>query len=191
MLWTPETRTRVGRLLQKRRKDQGPSQEAIAEKIDVSVGTVQAIEYNKYKVHPDSIERYAAAVGTTPEQLLRPESVVSPLRPVDPSYEGLNREHLAIARRYRDAIKAIRAAVEALLHDESAIPDLPESIADVVVALHTTADRTPQIAYWTLLLLERGDLLTRLAARLDRDPDFEERLRELIDNGRDPKGKPK
>jgi transcriptional regulator with XRE-family HTH domain len=180
--WTPEERTRVGRRLQRLREEQGWRQEDVAKKAKIAVGTIQAIEYNKHNVTIENIAKYAAVFGVTVSQALHPDTVPST---VDPQWKDLNREHLAIARHYMRAVKAVRAAVEALLTETvpAAISDeLAEEIADVVIALKTASDRIPQVAYWTLQVLERGDLLANLARRLDQDPAFEEELRALIDD---------
>lgn len=166
-------RSRVGPLLKRRREEQHFTQQDIAEKTGLSVGTVQAIEYNKYGVHDANIEKYAAAVGTSTHQLLHPESTV---RTSDPLLVDLNREHLAIARLYMRAVKAVRHAVELLLVDD----DITEEIAAVVVELRRAVDLQPQMAYWTLFVLERGLLMQAIAQRIDRDPLFEERLRDLL-----------
>jgi len=178
---SPEERSRVGRLLQDLRDDRELKQANIAETIGCSVGTVQAIEYNKWKVDRDTIEKYAAVFGTTVHGLLHPDARV---QPSDPEVADLNREHLAIARGYMRAVKAVRTAVEVLLADQSrdrALADRIEDIAELVVALKPAVDRHPSLAYDLGEALTRGDVLVELADRLERDPMFEERLRDLLD----------
>jgi len=172
-----EERGRVGRLLKDRREHQDLSQYAIAVKTKLSVGTIQAIEYFKYRVHIENIETYANALGTTIQELLYPPTSVPAS---DPLLIDLNREHLAIARGYMRAVKIVRAAVETLLAAHPERAEVLEEIADVVIALAAAADQQPQLAYGVSQVLERGDLLANLADRLDRDALFEERLRELL-----------
>jgi len=175
-----EERTRVGRLLQDLRKDREWKQPNIAETIGCHKGTVQAIEYNKWKVDRDTIEKYAAMFGTTVHALLHPDARI---QPSDPDVADLNREHLAIARGYMRAVKVVRTAVELLLIDQRdrALADRIEDIAELVVALRPAVDRHPSLAYDLGEALTRGDVLVDLADRLERDPMFEERLRDLLD----------
>jgi integrase/transcriptional regulator with XRE-family HTH domain len=113
---TPEERKRVGEELQRLRNAEHWSQEETAEKATMSIGSLQAIEYNKWDVSLAKIERYAALFGTTADQLLNPDVV----QPSDPKWRGLNEEHLAVARQYAMALKIKRTAVELLLVDDLA-----------------------------------------------------------------------
>jgi len=175
--WTPEERTRVGRRLQKLRNEQGLNQEDIAAKTGMSIGTVQAIEYNKHKVGIENIEAYAAVFGMTASQALHPETIPST---VDPQWQDLNREHLAIARLYMKAYKTVREAVEALLVDDSSRVEITIEMAEVVLALKEATD--PHIASWiAFLLLERGDIVVPLARRFNDDPAFEQAVRDLLE----------
>lgn len=177
---TPEERSLVGLALKKERENREWKQPHVAEKLNCSVGTVQAIEYNKYRVDRDTVDQYAALFGKTVHDLLHPESTPPP--PAGVLVTDLNREHLAIARSYMRAVKAVRTAVESLLADTPASTELTEEIADVVNALKQAAEDEPQIAYWTTFVLEHGDVLVDIAKRLSRDPLFEERLRDFVDD---------
>lgn len=180
---TAEERTRVGRLLQRHRDNREMNQADIAKTIGCSVGTVQAIEYNKWEVKRERIDQYAAVFGMTAHQLLHPESTIPP---ADQSIADLNREHLAIARGYMRAIKAVRAAVEVLLaHAESS-----EDFAEVVLALKRHVEAHPHVGYWVARMLEHGDVLPDLARRLHENPEFEQALLDLLDT-EPPKGKTK
>jgi transcriptional regulator with XRE-family HTH domain len=172
---TEEERARVGRKLRARRIERAWDQRTIAEKADLSIGTVQAIESHKYRVNVENIEKYAAAVDTSIQGLLNGDA--PPVAAPDPLLADLNREHLTIARRYMRALNAQRRAVdEVLLGPEPVAAD----VADVVLLLAQRATATPLLAYWTRLVLERGDLLTLLARRLDTDPAFEQLLRDQL-----------
>jgi transcriptional regulator with XRE-family HTH domain len=174
---TDEERIRIGRRLKRLRNEQGLKQRHIVQKSGLSTGTVQAIEYGKTRVLLENIDKYAAAVGTTTQHVLHPETVPPPSEWL----RDLNKEHLAIARLYMKAYRTVRAAVEVLLGDE-AVVETATDIAEVVLALKGAADRDPEIVSWTeFLILDRGDLLVALAKRLNADPMFEQGLRDRLD----------
>jgi transcriptional regulator with XRE-family HTH domain len=173
---TPEERTRVGRELQRLRNEQHLKQDDIADRADMSVGCVQAIEYNKWEVGIAKIERYAALFGTTADRLLYPKA----MQPVDPLWRDLNDEHLAIARLYMKALKRVRTAVETLLTDEASARTTAADLAEMVLALKRVADHDPGVVARTGALLELDDLLVQLGQRLETDPTFESALRELL-----------
>lgn len=184
-----EERTRVGQLLQRLREGQTPrlKQEHVADKLGCAIGTVQAIEYNKYKVDLDTIEQYAGLFGTTTQQLLHPESTIVPS---DPLFADLNHEHLKIARRYMRAVDAVRAAVKVLLSNNDAIA---EEYAEIVIKLKQASEATrdqDDLTFWMQILIGRGEILQDLARRLDGDPGFEQKLLDLINDAPPPpKGK--
>jgi transcriptional regulator with XRE-family HTH domain len=175
---TDDERTRIGRTLQRLREDQDWDQRDIASKAEISVGTVQAIEYNKYKVLRDNIDKYAAVFGTTTHKLLHPEPFT--ITSSDALLADLNREHLTIARGYMRAVKVVRAAVEILVAPSA--DHFTEEIAEIVLTLKRASEglRDPQMAYWMTIVLGRPDLLQDLAQRLDTDPGFEDTLLTLL-----------
>ncbi len=130
----------------------------------MSIGCVQAIEYNKWDVGIAKIERYAAVFGTTADRLLHPEV----MQPLDPKWEDLNNdEHLAIARQYMKALKATRAAVEAILAATARNRETVNELAEMVLALQE--DRK----LWQLWVAVQD--------RLEANPTFERELEELIE----------
>lgn len=182
---TPDERSRVGRALRRLREERDWKQEDIASKAEMSIGTVQNIEYNKHKVGRDNIDKYAAVFGTTAEKLLHPDPIA--IAPSDSLLVDLNREHLLIARGYMRAVKAVRAAIEILVTPAASTLDtLTEAIAELVLEVTRASDRDPQIADWLTILLSHGDVLRDLARRLDADPSFEAKVLELLT---DTKGK--
>jgi len=132
----------------------------------MSVGSVQAIEYNKWEVGIAKIERYAAVFGTTADRLLNPEAV----RPSDPRWKDLNDDHLMIARQYMKALKTQRTAVEVLLVDDLAGTGISTELAEMVLMLQED-----------LKLLQ---LWTEVLECLEFDATFERALRELIEKAK-------
>lgn len=184
---SPEERTRVGQLLRELRKAQTPrvKQADIAKKLGRAIGTVQNIEYNKHNVEQDTIEQYAAVLGTTTQQLLHPES--TPVNPSDPRFADLNREHLQIARRYMRAVDLVRGAVKLLLSDDDAIA---EEYAEALMGLKRLNDATrdqDDLTFWMEIIIGHADILRDLARHLD-DPGFQVKLLALIKDTA-PKGK--
>lgn len=175
---TDDERRRVGRQLQRLRDEHDWDQKDIKAKTGMSIGTVQAIEYNKYKVGRDNLDKYAAVFGTTTHALLYPDTPT--IAPSDARFADLNHEHLAIARGYMRAVKAVRAAVEILVAPTA--DHFTEEIAEIVLALNRASEglRDPQMAYWMTIVLGRPDLLQDLAQRLDTDPGFEATLLTLL-----------
>lgn len=163
VLGTPEERKRIGEELQRLRNEQHWNQDDIAEKANMSIGSVQAIEYNKWDVGIPKIERYAALFGTTADRLLYPPA----MQPVDPKWQGLNDEHLTIARQYALALKVKRTAVEVILVDDLAGTGISTELAEIVLALH----EDPK---WL-------QLWTDVVECLEADAKFERALREVID----------
>jgi transcriptional regulator with XRE-family HTH domain len=182
-LLTSADRTRVGQALQALREAHRPKldQADIAKKIHVSTATVQAAEYNKYKVKVDTLEKYAAIFGTTVDQLQQPDVLIPPTDLK--RFADLNLEHLSIARGYMRATRGVRAAIEYLVEPNN--PTITEDVAELIDAIKGIATKNPHIAYWTTLVLEHSDLMADLADRLS-DPVFEDALRDLI---HPPKGK--
>jgi transcriptional regulator with XRE-family HTH domain len=187
---TPEERTRVGQLLRELRRAQTPlvKQAHIAQKIGCAIATVQAIEYNKYRVDRDTIEQYAAVFNTTIHQLLHPES--TPIVSADPRFADLNYEHLKIARRYMRAVDVVRVAVKLLL-SETASDALAEEFAELVLWLKRASEATRDpgdLTFWMRTLVDRPQVLQDLARRLDTEPGFEAKLLDIV-NEPPPKGK--
>jgi transcriptional regulator with XRE-family HTH domain len=181
---TVDERITIGRRLKRLRDEQGFKQKHIVEKTDMSMGTVQAIEYGKPNVLIENIEKYAAAVGTTIQSVLHPEIVPPPSKLL----KDLNNEHLGIARLYMKAYKTVRAAVEILLVDDPSRAEILIEMAEVVLALKEATDRDADIAAWTaFLFLERGDLIVPIARRLNDDPAFEQTLRDSLSDPPRPK----
>lgn len=178
--WSEEDRTRIGLLLKRLRDAEMPelNQEDVARKLGCSIGTVQAIEYNKYRVNRDTIEKYAALFGKTTQQLLHPETMA--IAPSDPRYADLNHEHLAIARRYMRAVDVVRAGVRVLLSDNDAIA---ETYAEIVVGLRRASDTTRNPESFTLglqILIDHPNLVQGLAYRLQDNPEFAAILLDFI-----------
>jgi transcriptional regulator with XRE-family HTH domain len=179
-----EDRIRIGNSLRRRREALGLDQIDVAKKGVMlaggtfAVGTVQNIEYGKRKVTREKIDLYARVVGTTVDELLNPDTV----QPPDPKWRDLNREHLEIARRYRNAYKTVRTAVEWLLDDNPEMGEAPVAFADLVMAIQRAAEGDAVVLDAILVLIERRGLLTAIAKRLEADPLFEDRLRALINN---------
>jgi|KBSMisStandDraft_5_1062788.scaffolds.fasta_scaffold279034_2 hypothetical protein len=149
----------------------------------MSVGSVQAIEYNKWEVGIAKIERYAAVFGTTADRLLHPEV----LRPVDPQWQDLNEDHLMIARRYMKARTIVRTAVEVLLAEDAGAVVVPidggarsrlAKLAELVLAIKEAADRDLDTLWAINLLLDERALMVEIAHCVDADPDA---VRELLD----------
>jgi len=147
----------------------------------MSVGSVQAIEYNKWEVGIAKIERYAAVFGTTADRLLHPEA----MRQVDPQWQDLNEDHLVIARRYMKARTSVRMAVEVLLAEDAGVVVPIESgarsrlakLAELVLTIKEAADRDLDTLWAIDLLLDDRAFLVEIARRVDEDPDA---VRELL-----------
>jgi len=178
-----EDRRRIGTALKSCRQSLGLHQKDIAQKGRVlagtfSVGTVQNIEYGRRRVTREKIELYAKVVGTTFDELLNPHTVQ---QPTDSQFQGLNREHLDIARRYRDGLKNVRTAVEWLLADDP-LGEVTVTLAELMLAIKAAAERDGVVLDAILVLVERRGLLSAIARRLEADPLFEDRLRALLNN---------
>jgi transcriptional regulator with XRE-family HTH domain len=171
-----DERIRIGTSLRRRREALGLDQKDIAQKAEMAIGTVQNIEHAKRKVTREKIDAYAKVVDTTVEELLHPDTV----RATDPKWQDLNDEHLAIARQYMKAYKAVRRAVEVLLADDAAARKTMTDLAEMVLALHRVAASDPAVLAGTEVLLGLDDVLVQLAKRLDADPTFERTLRDLL-----------
>lgn len=172
----PEDREPLGRTLRRLRLDQGWKQEHVAEKLGVSIGTVQSAETpKKTKVLRETLERYAGLFQTTVEKILHPE--LPSILPTDPLVRELNRDHLLLANRYMRALDASRAAAKIVLGPADTLH--LETFAQIVIALERMVHRWPEIGDATLRVLEFDDLVVVIARGLDHDPTFEQRLREL------------
>jgi len=168
-----QDRVLVGRKLKALRIEAGLQQRQAAVKCDLSVGTIQAAETNKWPVGVENLDRYAALFGTTVHDILAPPPPAPPPAP-DPLVVGLNREHLVIARKYALALRDQRAAVEQLLDaDERA----SEVFARVVQWLVTC---TPEQREELVTLVGRGDLLTAIAKAV-QVPETEPLLRKWLE----------
>ena len=172
----PYDRTPLGGKLRRLREEQGWKQKDVAEKLGVSVGTVQSAETPKEtNVQRETLERYAGLFQTTVEKILHPE--LSGIPSTDPLVRDLNRDHLLLANRYMRALDDSRAAVKILLGPTDTL--YLETFAQIVIALERLVHQLPQIGDATLRVLDFPDLVVVIARGLDQDPTFEQRLRDL------------
>lgn len=108
-------RVRIGLALKTRRLLKGEDQTTTAERADLGVGTLQAIETARYAVKPDNIQRLAAYFGTSLLGLLDEAAAHT-----GPTLEvgRLTREDLEVARAFHDATTPVRQAVVLALQDQ-------------------------------------------------------------------------
>jgi transcriptional regulator with XRE-family HTH domain len=175
-----DQRVRIGTGLRRRRASLGLKQRDIAQKADIHVGTVQGIEYGGRKVSREKIEAYAKVVGTTIEELLNPDAVP----PQDLIRHGLNREHLDIARRYKDGFRSVRDTVEMLLPNDPTDAESMADLANLILAIKRATDHDLAVMGAIEVLLDDPALMIALARRMAADPDA---LRELLDKTTKPK----
>jgi transcriptional regulator with XRE-family HTH domain len=161
----------LGRKLRALRNERAWHQDHVAAKLKLSVGTIHAAEHNKWKVGIENLEKYAGLFGLTVRKVLHPDEERNAAT-IDPLIADLNQEHLGIARQYMRALNRQRQAVECLLQDTSD--------AVVLAQMVLTVKLDPALVEMFGGLVFRGDLLTRLAKRLEHDPKFEQSLREQL-----------
>jgi transcriptional regulator with XRE-family HTH domain len=123
----------IGKRVRLLRVDQGLTQEALATKAKVSVGTLQKLEEaGKTGVVSRAtttarIERIAAALGVSLDDLLDQATAV---KPTDPRLKDLTEEGLLIARLYRVADTHVRLHVRDVLAGRVEIPKKFDSLED-------------------------------------------------------------
>jgi transcriptional regulator with XRE-family HTH domain len=119
-------------------------QEDIAKKAGIAVGTVQHIEYNKHKVTVEKIEKYAAALGTTAEQLRHPETATMVSEPARGSLVERNlgavHDYLTLRPEHR---KLVDDLVRALKLSPSISPDSMSEWRNWVAAMEVYLDDHP------------------------------------------------
>lgn len=110
----------IGQRVKLRRVELNWTQGKLAEEADVALGTVQALEaaalLPKHKkprqTSPENLQKIAKALQRSLDDLIADRR---PIDPKNPLLEGLNEEHLEIARSYRNARRHVRERIELLL----------------------------------------------------------------------------
>lgn len=151
---TNEERTIVGRKLAAIRVEKKLDQRQAAKlkSVKLGVGTVQAIENNWYEVKERNIDKLAAGLGASLEKLLREIRRDTTLEPDNPLLEGLNEEHLEIARWYMKARKRTRELVDAVV----ARGDDQQLINTLLKVENLPVDALPLLETWIGTMTEPG-----------------------------------
>lgn len=161
---TKEELQRVGRELKAMRTKRGLRQVDVANdpKAEISLGTLQAIEGAWYEVRDTNVDKYALFFGTTREKLLLADKP-KPVTPNDPLLEGLNDEHLGVARAYMRARKRVRTCVEILL---STHPQEDHLTGLLLKLEQLPAERLVQVDAWLSTDPRAMELLERVREHL-------------------------
>lgn len=173
---TKEERKRVGRKLRALRIERELDQVDVANdpKVEISIGTLQAIEGAWYDVRDTNIEKYARYFGTSVTKLLKADEPKT-LSFTDPLLKDLNDEHLEVARSYMRARKRVRAAIELVLHH----PD-EERLTSIILKLDTRPPET-LARIDALLSAAADDRIFEIAERVLRRPDFATFIQDTLD----------
>lgn len=150
---THDERVRIGLKLKSLRVEKGLDQAQLAEekKLDISVGTVQAIENAKYEVKDSNIEKVARFFGTSLRKLLQPDGAI--IEPTNPLLKGLNDEHLEVARWYMQARKRTRELIDALMSrgDDARLTNIFLRVEQL------PPESWPELEKWIATTKEMGD----------------------------------
>lgn len=109
----------IGKRVRVRRVELRMTQEELAAKAEVGLGTVQALEdapnrKNPRQTLPDNLQKIAKALKCSLDDLIKDKTTIDR---GDPLLIGLNDEDLVIARGFHDATTALRQRVSALLRN--------------------------------------------------------------------------
>jgi len=131
----------IGKRVRLRRVELGWTQQQLARKAKVALGTVQALEDAANRKHPRqttarNLEKIAKALERSIDDLLKNSADVAP---TDPLYVGLSKEDLLIAHRFHDADTPTRLLTQRVLRGE--ITDVQVAFAERIAKL-TSDDRT-------------------------------------------------
>lgn len=123
---SPAMRRKLGLAIRGLRVSQDLDQEDVAKRSGLCVGTIAALESNRYPARRETIARVLHVFGTTVDALLR-----GTLQ--DPRTEGLTNEDLTIARMYHNCSTQARLdVVERMKRDAQPQPftfDAPSATA--------------------------------------------------------------